>query len=90
MTLPAGIDQGYSSRSGVRVGAPLITIYLNIISNLIFYCKISPPFFFQYDIMFASRTRVTTSDSPLVYEDIGWVTDDGRLLWAISIIQMCI
>ena len=39
VTLPAGIDQGYSSRSGVRVGAPLIAIYFNIISNLIFYFK---------------------------------------------------
>ena len=26
VTLPTGIDQGYSSRSGVRVGAPLKSI----------------------------------------------------------------
>ena len=42
------------------VGAPLIDIYFNIISDLIFYCKISPPFYFQYDMKFATRTRVAT------------------------------
>jgi hypothetical protein len=34
--------------------------------------------------------RAATSDFPLVCGDIGWLTDDGRSLWAISIIQMCI